>query len=106
MSDSTNAIVRFVNCFGETNYGIVIDADPGGMVQVHWDTFAELLERLEKRGGVTDFVRTGLSVRKSWVRAPDNGMGGSRTELLPIDTPVNWSCAELRIVQAHRRGQG
>lgn len=89
----TSAIVRFVNRFGETNHGVLIGHDESGMVQVHWDRFSELLDRLGGRATAMD--RKNLDVRITWCRAPEAGPNGSYTELLPIDTPVDWSCAEL-----------
>lgn len=90
---TTSAIVRYVNCFAEENYGILIDTDPGGMILVYWDEFTPLLLRLGNR--ISDFDRRNLGVHKGWVRAPQAGPNGSYTELLPIDTPVDWSCGEL-----------
>jgi len=93
-------LVRFTNIFGEINHGIVLATDPStGMHLVQFDAFTELLARLEARGAVKDFVRTGLSMRQSWVRAPRVGEYGDKTELLPIETPVVWSCRELREAQ-------
>lgn len=93
-------ILRYTNVLSEVNYGIVLDTDlPTGMLFVFFDTFTALLERLEQRGKVSDFVRTGLSVRKTWVRAPRVGVHGDKSEVLPINTPVSWSSDELKQAQ-------
>lgn len=95
-----NMIVRFQNVRNEVNYGIVIDSDPGGMIDVFWDTFAALLERLEQSSRVSDFVRAGLSKRRSWIRAEAQLPPGASIELLPITTKVQWNDSELAMVQA------
>lgn len=89
-------IVRYTNVLGEINHGLIIDTHPSGMICVYWDVFTALLARLEQRGNVSDFVRNGLSVRKTWVRAPRVGAHGDKSELLPITTSVAWSSDELK----------
>jgi len=64
------------------------------------DAFAALLYRLEREGKVNDFVRNNLAVRRSWIRIDDAIPTGAKTELLPLDTPVQWNSAELRTLQA------
>jgi len=93
-------IVRFTNVRGETNHGIIIGTDPGGMVHVAWDSFKDLLRRLEREGKVNEFVRANLSKRRSWIRVKDAIQTGAKTELLPLGTPVLWSDVELRTLQA------
>lgn len=92
-------IVKFTNRLGEVNHGIVIGSDPGGLIHVIWDRFADLLTRLERQRKVNDFVRAGLSLRRSWCRVEDATPNGSTTELLPIATPVQWHEAELATMQ-------
>lgn len=96
----TNMIVRFQNVRNEVNYGIIVDTDPGGMVDVFWDTFAALLERLEQGNRVSDFVRAGLSKRRSWIRVEAQLPPGALLELLPISSRVPWNDNELATVQA------
>ena len=93
-------IVRFTNVRGETNHGIIIETDPGGMVHVAWDSFKDLLQRLEREGKVNDFVRANLSKRRSWIRVKDAIQTGAKTELLPLETPVQWSDSEMRSLQS------
>lgn len=94
-------IVRFTNTKLEVNHGIVIATDPEtGMYNVVWDSFNDLLSRLEREGKVNDFVRANLSKRKSWIRIIDAIPTGAKTELLPIDAPVQWNDAELKALQA------
>lgn len=93
-------VVKFSNVRLETNHGIIIDTHPDGMLHVAWDAFAALLYRLEREGKVNDFVRANLAVRKSWIRIDDAIPTGAKTELLPLDTPVQWNSAELRTLQA------
>ena len=93
-------IIRFTNIFNEVNHGIIIDEAPNGLKFVHWDTFAALLTRLAARGRVTDFVRRGLSVRQSWVRAEAALPAPATMELLPLWTPVAWNCDDLAMEQA------
>lgn len=95
-----NGIVRFTNTKGETNHGIIIDTHPDGMVLVLFDAFAALLYRLEREGKVNDFVRANLSVRRSWIRIDDAIPTGAKTELLPLDTQVQWNSVELRTLQS------
>ena len=86
------AIVRFTNARGETNYGVMLAVDEAsGLVQVHWDRFAALLDRLP---AASDFTRRSLDVRTSWCRLDAD------TVLLPIGTPVDWASSELH--RAHR----
>jgi hypothetical protein len=92
-------IAKFTNCFGETNYGVVIDRHPEGMICVFWVEFTALLMRLEQHGRVGDFVRKGLSKRVSWVRVETPRLNGATMELLPIDTPVQWNDNELVALQ-------
>ena len=93
-------IISFTNIFNEVNHGIIIDSDPGGLICVHWDTFAALLTRLAARGRVSDFVRRGLSVRQSWVRVEAALPEPATMELLPLWTPVAWNCDALSMEQA------
>lgn len=94
-------IVRFTNVRGETNHGIILATDEAtGLVQVLFDAFAALLYRIEREGKVNDFVRNSLGVRKSWIRIDDAIPTGARTEVLPLDTPVQWNDNELRLMQA------
>lgn len=93
------AIIKFTNILGEINHGIVIGSDPGGMLFVAWDSFTDLLTRLERTGKVNDFVRAGLSLRRSWCRVEDAIPNGSTTELLPITTPIAWHEVELAMLQ-------
>lgn len=99
------AVIRFTNTMGEVNHGIVIGSDPGGMVLVAWDKFAALLTRLEQQRKVNDFVRAGLSLRRSWCRVADTIPNGSTTELLPISTPIQWHEPELAALQRHMQAQ-
>ena len=95
-----NNLVRFTNVRGETNHGIIIETDPCGMVHVAWDAFGDLLSRLEREGKVNEFVRANLSKRRSWIRVKDAIPTGAKTELLPLETPVQWNDAELRSLQS------
>lgn len=96
-----NGIVRFTNTRQEVNHGIIIDTDEAtGLVQVLFDAFTALLYRIEREGKVNDFVRNSLGVRKSWIRIDDAIPTGARTEVLPLDTPVQWNDNELRLMQA------
>jgi len=45
-------------------------------------------------------VRNNLAVRRSWIRIDDAIPTGARTEVLPLDTPVQWNDNELRLMQA------
>lgn len=92
-------VIRFTNALGEVNYGIVIETDESGMNLVAWDSFVDLLTRLERQRKVNDFVRAGLSMRRTWCRVEDAIPNGSTTELLPITTPVQWHEAELATMQ-------
>lgn len=95
-----NGIVKFTNTKEEVNHGIIIDTHVDGMIYVIWDNFVSLLTRLEREGKVNDFVRANLSKRKSWIRIIDAIPTGAKTELLPIDAPVQWNDAELKALQA------
>jgi len=96
-----NGIVRFTNGRNEINHGIIIATDEAtGLVQVAWDAFAALLYRIEREGKVNDFVRNSLGVRRSWIRIDDAIPTGAKTEVLPLDTPVQWNDASLRTMQA------
>jgi len=96
-----NGIIRFTNTKNETNHGIILATDPEtGMHLVLFDAFTALLYRIEREGKVNDFVRNSLGVRKSWIRIDDAIPTGAKTELLPLDTPVQWNSAELRTLQA------
>lgn len=93
-------IVKFTNTLGEVNHGIVIGNDPvTGLIFVAWDSFTDLLSRLERQRKVNDFVRAGLSLRRTWCRIEDTIPNGSTTELLPIATPIQWHEAELAMLQ-------
>ena len=98
-------IVRFQNTLGEVNHGIVIGSDPDGLVLVAWDKFADLLTRLERQRKVNDFVRAGLSLRRSWCRVVDAVPNGSTTELLPISTPIQWHEPELATLQRNMQAE-
>lgn len=93
-------VVRFQNVNLELNYGIVTNTHPGGMIEVLFDSFNDLLSRLEREGKVNDFVRANLSKRQSWIRIVDAIPTGAKTELLPLDTPVQWNDLELKSLQA------
>ncbi len=93
-------IVKFQNVNLETNYGIVTGAHPDGMIEVVFDSFSALLYRIEREGKVNDFVRNSLGVRRSWIRIDDAMPTGAKTEVLPLDTPVQWNDATLRAMQA------
>ena len=93
-------IVKFQNVNLETNYGIVTGTHQDGMICVAWDAFTALLYRIEREGKVNDFVRNSLGVRRSWIRIDDAIPTGARTEVLPLDTPVQWNDASLRTMQA------
>jgi len=94
-------IVRFTNTKNEINHGIIIGTSKEtGLVHVAWDAFTALLYRIEGEGKVNDFVRTNLGVRRSWIRIDDAIPTGAKTEVLPLDTPVQWNDNELRLMQA------
>ena len=77
---------------------MLIDTDPGGMVLVHWDEFTPLLIRLGRRATAFDLRNLGAHQSRA-TRTQGSGPNGSYSELLPIDTPIDWTCAELRVVQ-------
>ena len=94
-------IIKFQNTKLETNHGIIIATDEATeLVHVAWDAFTALLYRIEREGKVNDFVRNSLGVRKSWIRIDDAIPTGAKTEVLPLDTPVQWNDATLRTMQA------
>lgn len=97
-------IVRFTNVKNEVNYGIVIDTHVDGMKEVFWDEFTQLLARLESNGArIGDFVRAGLSKRKSWIRVEAALPPGASIELLPITTRVDWTDRDLIELQAQMK---
>lgn len=90
-------LVRFTNCFGEVNYGVIVARDIGGMVLVDWEPYTALLERLTKRGPLSDFVSAGLGAHRSWVRVETPLPNGAKFELLEKREPV----LELATAQQH-----
>jgi hypothetical protein len=93
-----NPIVKFTNIHGETNYGIIVDTHPEGMKEVLWDEFTALLKRLTN---ANDFVKAGLSLRRSWVRVE-----GDQMERLPITAKVPWVERELAELQKQMQRGG
>jgi len=88
------AIVKFVNTFGETRFGIVTEEEPSGMLHVIWDEFTELLKRLGGSGRASEADYRMLGVSRGWIR-PEVQDQMTKLELLPITTKVNWVDAQM-----------
>lgn len=88
------AIIKFVNIFGETRFGIVTEQEPSGMLHIIWDEFTELLKRLGGSGRASDADYRMLGVTRGWIR-PEAQDANTKLELLPISTKVNWVDAQM-----------
>ncbi len=88
------AIVKFVNIFGETRFGIVTEQEPSGMLHIIWDEFTELLKRLGGSGRASEADYRMLGVTRGWIR-PEAQDLNTKLELLPIGTKVNWVDAQM-----------
>ncbi len=70
-------IVRFTDCRGEISHGIVVDYHPNtGLCGIRWDDDTCLVTLWSKVG---------------------DDLPGTKSELLPPDTSVEWRSAKLRI---------
>jgi hypothetical protein len=94
-------IVRFTNARGKINYGIILAHGTQGCVQVLWDKFTELIEDLTQRAKLRPADEKSLGVRISWISLEPSpyDVAATLTEILPVDTEINWSNRDL--LQAH-----
>lgn len=76
-------IAIFTNAMGEVNRGIVLNHDNDGLVQIQWEPFVQLIDRiLIQRPSERDILERSLGARVGWSRPCERRDNGSSLVLV------------------------
>lgn len=76
-------IAIFTNAMGEVNRGIVLNRDNDGLVQIQWEPFVQLIDRiLIQRPSERDILERSLGARVGWSRPCERRENGSSLVLV------------------------
>lgn len=77
-------IATFTNSRGEVNRGVVLDVDESGLLQIRWQPFYQLIERIVKRNpGERELAEKTLGDRIGWSRPRQGDESGASLVVVP-----------------------